>query len=177
MFYDEPKNVIFVLIAKNTIASMAKGLLGKFTGSVIKNDPVGGLICYKATGLKKYNFTRLWEYPFYTKPSNMYWDSDIAMLAASDELGNIHVLSIATNKDYKEYSEFCKIKQHKDKIVGMCFLPKTAKLYTVSKDKKLILNDISKDKTLIGEYTFKTPISCFDLDAKNQRIFIGDEKG
>ena len=61
MNYVENENVIFVLISKNTIKQKVGGFLKNITG---KSEICGKVIAFKASGLKKYEFNKLWEYEF-----------------------------------------------------------------------------------------------------------------
>ena len=73
----------------------------------------------------------------------MHYDPLLTLLSIGLENGNIHILRIQTERNFSKYDEFCLVKKHTDRITGIAFDPRTAAMFSISKDKCLLVTDIS----------------------------------
>ena len=85
----------------------------------------------------------MWEITFASPPSFMHYDPMLTLLAVGCENGNIKVYRIQTERNYSKYDEFCIVKKHTEKIVGIQFDHRTAAMFSIAKDKCLLVTDIS----------------------------------
>jgi WD40 repeat protein len=70
------------------------------------------------------------------------------------------------------------VKRHTECINDLAFLGTTGTLYSVSKDKHLILTEMNRvDTYFIEEKIFTHELTGIILDKENKRIFVSDAQG
>eukprot|EP01016_Furgasonia_blochmanni_P039362 TRINITY_DN4880_c0_g1_i2.p1 TRINITY_DN4880_c0_g1~~TRINITY_DN4880_c0_g1_i2.p1 ORF type:complete len:567 (+),score=161.86 TRINITY_DN4880_c0_g1_i2:131-1831(+) len=144
----------------------------------VNTDPMGAVLLYIESPLGSYNFTKLWRKNFGSGVSCIEWDDDLALLGVGLEDGTIECLSLAPEHNFENYDEFCIVKRHTDTVNDMAFLGTTGTLYSVSKDKHLILTEMNRvDTYFIEEKIFTHELTGIILDKENKRIFVSDSQG
>lgn len=77
----------------------------------------------------------------------MYWEEDLTLLAVGLESGNISVVTVNSERQYKQFDEYCIVKQHASAVTGVALIKSTAMLVSISLDKNMIITRLTESET------------------------------
>lgn len=115
---------------------------------------VGALLVYRYTpkeGTKDYKFDRLWVKSYPVQTNVLCWNPAMKMLAIGMDDGKIHCLKVSTEHKYMQYEEFCALKTHTARVMGLALDQKKNTLFSVAEDMKFKITDLSYQEAHTGK--------------------------
>eukprot|EP00826_Nyctotherus_ovalis_P036085 TRINITY_DN3170_c0_g1_i3.p1 TRINITY_DN3170_c0_g1~~TRINITY_DN3170_c0_g1_i3.p1 ORF type:complete len:192 (-),score=12.35 TRINITY_DN3170_c0_g1_i3:227-802(-) len=115
---------------------------------------VGALLVYRITRAADYSgewkFDRLWVKSFPVQTNVLCWNLSLKMLAIGMDDGSIHCLRISTDHKYMQYEEYCTLKLHAARVMGLAIDGKKNWILSVAEDKKFKVADLSYQEAQAG---------------------------
>ena len=115
---------------------------------------VGALLVYKITRTGDYygewKFDRLWVKSFPVQTNSLCWEPSLKLLAVGMDDGKIHCLRISPEHKYTQYEEYCTLKTHIARVMGMAIDPKKNQIMSIAEDKKFKVTDLSYQEAQTG---------------------------
>ena len=180
--YFEEGQILYIVCSDMKIAS-------RF-GSYVKNLPkdkknaahnsVGSVIAYKINHNKEqnsYNFEKIWNQSFPEQTGVVNFDKDNYFLQVGLDYGTVIFYKTTLESKFLNYEEYCRIKPHNGRVMGLDFDPKQEYIYSCGSDKKFILSEINYlcNTTEISESNAGYTNLIFDK--VNGRLFLTNETG
>lgn len=159
--YLTTEGILFIALSDMRITSRIDAYLTNATFPWEKESgthvTVGALLVYRVTRAANYTgdwkFDRLWVKSFPVQTNVLCWDSSLKMLAVGMDDGSIHCLRISTDHKYMQYEEYCTLKIHTARIMGLAIDPKKNLILSVAQDKKFKVTDLSYQEPQAGNFT------------------------
>lgn len=185
--YLASEGIVFIGLSDMKITSRIDAYLTNATFPWEKESgthvTVGALLVYRVTRPADYNgewkFDRLWVKSFPVQTNVLCWNSSLKMLAIGMDDGSIHCLRISTDHKYMQYEEYCTLKLHAARVMGLAIDAKKNWILSVAEDKKFKVADLSYQEAQAGTSSSHVdiqpdmaPLKNLEYDEENQRVFI-----
>ncbi|EGR32163.1 PX domain protein [Ichthyophthirius multifiliis] len=179
--YEDNQGVILVSIGENNLKQKITGFLNNFFGNISQKsqEVQGKVICFKSKNPYVFDFQKQWEIDLFSCPQVMAYDEKLSILAVGLYNGDIQCYRVQVEKGYQGYEDYCIIKRHTEEITGIHIDFSNAQVYSISKDKSLVITNISNSdqQFRVDEKMLENQLTALCLDSINERIFLGDSVG
>ena len=141
---------------------------------------VGAVFAFKViedTKGDSYYFEKIWAKSFPEQTGVVNFNKEELLLEVGLDSGTIIFYKTSQESKYLVYDEFCKIKPHNMRVMGLDFENKTGYIYSCGSDCKFFLTEINNTSLVTEISESKAGFTNLVLDNPNQRVFLTNETG
>ena len=183
--YLENEGILFIGLSDMKITSRIDAYLTNATFPWEKQAgthvTVGALLVYRVTRpadfFGDWKYDRLWVKSFPVQTNTMCWEASLKLLAIGMDDGKISCLRISPEHKYLQYEEYCTLKAHTARVMGLAIDGKKNLIFSVAEDKKFKITDISYQESHTDIQVEAAPLKGLHYDPENQRVFILNATG
>lgn len=183
-YYYKEKNLLFIVCCDMNIASRVDAYITNVSLPWEKptdaHISVGAVFAFRCLPVKEqsYVFEKLWAKSFPEQTGVVNFDKESNTIQVGLDSGAIVFYRTSEDSQFLQYDEICKIKPHKDRVMGLAYNHQQGHIYSCSSDAKFILSELNylSNVTQIAENP-NGGYTALEYDQNNNRIFLTDEGG
>ena len=183
-YYYKEKNLMFIVCCDMNIASRVDAYITNVNLPWEKKTDahisVGAVFAFRVVPVKdtSYVFEKLWAKSFPEQTGVVNFDKESNTIEVGLDSGSIVFYRTSEDSQFLQYDEVCKLKPHKDRVMGLAYNHQQGYIYSCGSDQKFFLSELNylSNVTQIAENP-NGGYTAMEYDHPNNRIFLTDEGG
>ena len=182
LIYIPEENILLICTAEMSVIERAESTISDLKNKIGKQDdnianPLGHAYIYHVEENDgEFIFREIWRRKFKPRTRTLFYDKDDNYMFIGREDGIISIFNLDRKSNYKKVDLILELKNHLNTIYGMWYDFEQKKLYSVSSDKRFLVNDIGNSQ-ILEIYKSNFGYTCLKTDNKYYRFFTANEGG